>query len=61
MHRYEIEHKLDKKVNLKLWVKVKIDWIDSDFLIQNFRYKKGEQLSLTKVSLYLFLLIPETD
>ncbi len=40
--RYEIEHFLDRKVNLKLWVKVKKDWRDSDFLIKNFGYKKDE-------------------
>ena len=41
--RYEIEHMLDEKVNLKLWVKVKKDWRDSDFLIQNFGYRKDEE------------------
>ena len=40
--RYEIEKMLDKKVNLKLWVKVKKDWRDSDFLIKNFGYTKDE-------------------
>lgn len=40
--RYEIEHLLDAKVNLKLWVKVKKDWRDSDFLIKNFGYNKDE-------------------
>lgn len=38
--RYEIEQMLDMKVNLKLWVKVKKDWRDSDFLIKNFGYDK---------------------
>ncbi|SER98292.1 GTPase Era [Lachnobacterium bovis] len=37
--RYEIERLLDAKVNLKLWVKVKKDWRDSDFLIKNFGFK----------------------
>ncbi len=37
--RFEIERLLDTKVNLKLWVKVKKDWRDSDFLIKNFGYK----------------------
>jgi GTP-binding protein Era len=41
--RYEIEKMLDSKVNLKLWVKVKKDWRDSDFLIQNFGYRKDEE------------------
>ena len=38
--RYEIERMLDCKVNLKLWVKVKKDWRDSDFLLKNFGYDK---------------------
>ena len=37
--RYEMELVLDTKVNLKLWVKVKKDWRDSDFLIKNFGYR----------------------
>ena len=40
--RYEMEKMLDAKVNLKLWVKVKKDWRDSDFLIKNFGYDKKE-------------------
>ncbi len=40
--RPEMEHMLDCKVNLKLWVKVKKDWRDSDFLIKNFGYHKEE-------------------
>ena len=40
--RYEIERMLDCKVNLQLWVKVKKDWRDSDFLIRNFGYTKDE-------------------
>ena len=38
--RYEIEQMLEEKVNLKLWVKVKKDWRDSDFLMKNFGYDK---------------------
>ena len=41
--RFEIERMLDMKVNLKLWVKVKKDWRDSDFLIKNFGYTKDEE------------------
>lgn len=41
--RYEIERLLDCKVNLQLWVKVKKDWRDSDFLIKNFGYTKDEE------------------
>ncbi len=40
--RYEIEKQLEAKVNLKLWVKVKKDWRDSDFLMKNFGYDKKE-------------------
>lgn len=40
--RYEIERMLDCKVNLKLWVKVKKDWRDSEFLIKNFGYREEE-------------------
>lgn len=40
--RYEIERMLDCKVNLKLWVKVKKDWRDSEFLMKNFGYREGE-------------------
>ena len=40
--RYEIEDMLERKVNLQLWVKVKKDWRDSDFLIKNFGYDKKE-------------------
>lgn len=41
--RFEIERMLDCKVNLQLWVKVKKDWRDSDFLIKNFGYNKDEE------------------
>lgn len=40
--RYEIEHFLQCKVNLKLWVKVQKNWRDSDFLMKNFGYRKDE-------------------
>ena len=40
--RFELERMLECKVNLKLWVKVKKDWRDSDFLIKNFGYDKKE-------------------
>ena len=40
--RKEIEDLLETQVNLKLWVKVKKDWRDSDFLIKNFGYKEEE-------------------
>lgn len=38
--RYEIERMLEMKVNLKLWVKVRKDWRDSDLLLKNFGYDK---------------------
>ena len=41
--RFELEKMLEAKVNLKLWVKVKKDWRDSDFLISNFGYRKDEE------------------
>lgn len=40
--RYEIEKQLDCKVNLKLWVKVKKEWRDSDILLKNFGYDKKD-------------------
>ncbi len=40
--RRDIENMLECKVNLKLWVKVKKDWRDSDFLMKNFGYDKKE-------------------
>lgn len=36
--RWEIEELLEMKANLQLWVKVKKDWRDSDFLLKNFGY-----------------------
>ena len=40
--RREIEDMLEMQVNLQLWVKVKKDWRDSDFLMKNFGYDKKE-------------------
>lgn len=40
--RPEIEDLLEKQVNLQLWVKVKKDWRDSDYLIRNFGYYQKE-------------------
>lgn len=36
--RSEIEDLLEMQVNLQLWVKVRKDWRDSDFLLKNFGY-----------------------
>lgn len=40
--REEIENLLDIKVNLQLWVKVKKDWRDSDFLLKNYGYRDDQ-------------------
>ncbi|MBD5529510.1 MAG: GTPase Era [Lachnospiraceae bacterium] len=40
--RTDIEKLLECKVNLQLWVKVKKDWRDSDFLLKNFGYNPSE-------------------
>ena len=37
--RYEIEKLIGGKVNLKLWVKVRKDWRDSDTQLKNFGYE----------------------
>lgn len=42
MARADIEKMLDHKVYLELWVKVKDDWRNSDFMIKNFGYKDDE-------------------
>ncbi len=39
--REDIEEFLQARVNLKLWVKVKKDWRDSDFLLKNFGFKEN--------------------
>jgi len=36
--RLDIERMLASKVHLKLWVRVKKDWRDSDFLLKNYGY-----------------------
>lgn len=40
--RPEIEDMLEKQANLQLWVKVKKDWRDSDFLLKNFGYNEKD-------------------
>lgn len=37
-----IEDLLGRQVNLKLWVKVKKDWRDSDYLLKNFGYRQDD-------------------
>ena len=39
--RFEMERMLGEKVNLKLWVKVRKNWRDSDSMIRNFGYKES--------------------
>lgn len=41
--RLETEKLLDAPVNLKLWVRVKKDWRDSDFLLKNYGYHDSEE------------------
>ena len=42
LSRPDMEKMLEAKVNLKLWVKVKENWRDSDYLVRNFGYKKDD-------------------
>ena len=39
--RYEIEKMMEIKVNLKLWVKVRKEWRDSDVQLKNFGYNEN--------------------
>ena len=41
--RFEIERMLEARVNLSLFVKVKKDWRDSDFLVANFGYRAEDE------------------
>lgn len=40
--RYDIERLLGSKVYLQLWVKVKKNWRDSDYLLKNFGFNSKE-------------------
>lgn len=40
--RYEIEKMLEQQVNLKLFVKVKREWRDSEMLLKNFGYNEKD-------------------
>ncbi len=40
--RRDIEKLLECQVNLQLWVKVKKDWRDSEFLLKNFGYNQKD-------------------
>jgi len=41
--RRDVEELLESRVNLQLWVKVKKDWRDSEFLLKNFGYNPAER------------------
>ncbi len=40
--RVDIEKLIETKVNLKLWVKVRKDWRESDILVKNYGYDKKD-------------------
>lgn len=40
--RYEIEKMMEIQINLKLWVKVRKEWRDSDMQLKNFGYNAKE-------------------
>lgn len=40
--RFEIEQLMDTKVNLKVWVKVRKEWRDSDLYMKNYGYNQKE-------------------
>ena len=41
--RIDIEKMMETKVNLHLFVKVKNNWRDSDYLVKNFGYKNDDK------------------
>ncbi len=43
MARGDIEKMIDKKVYLELWVRVKNDWRNSNFLMKNFGFTSGDE------------------
>lgn len=40
--RFEIERMMEQKINLKLWVKVRKEWRDSELMMKNFGYRKED-------------------
>ena len=38
--RFEIERMMEQQINLKLWVKVRKDWRDSDTFLKNYGYRE---------------------
>ncbi len=41
--RKDMESLLGTKVNLKIWVRIKKDWRDSDFLLKNYGYSRDDK------------------
>lgn len=41
--RFEIERLLGNRANLRLWVKVKKNWRESDILVKNFGYRSEDE------------------
>ncbi len=37
--RQDLEKMLDTKINLKIWVKVKEDWLNNDSIVKKFKIK----------------------
>ena len=44
MARADIEKMLGKKVYLELWVRVKNDWRNNNYLMKNFGFTSGDEL-----------------
>ena len=40
--RFEVERMMEQKINLKLWVKVRKEWRDSELMMKNFGYRKED-------------------
>ena len=38
--RFEIERMMEQQINLKIWVKVRKEWRDSELLMKNYGYKE---------------------
>ena len=42
--RVDLEKMFDRKINLKIWVKTKENWRNSNFLLNNFGYGINDML-----------------
>ena len=40
--RFEVERMMEQKINLKLWLKVRKEWRDSELMMKNFGYRKED-------------------